>query len=847
MITLQPLTLQITGPQPRLRAQLQAAWPRKVHSARRSRAINSITKHIKDALPGDYKGDVSVFLSNEVEEAHIPSQGFIYHLNQQNILTRQTIHEADNAALLYIHYETALAMDELDDDCEETVPQSRIEQIKQWQKETVKAVFQCMADTALSMAAQTALRGTMAGLNKLGALLAKASSAATKGNPVAKQTTQKAVTRDIASTLSDLRSNLNVASTNSVKPPTKAQLAIRQQLNKLNKITPPLQKAVTKVAQPVKAAPNLKTAPLLKTVLKTASTTKTVPIQKTQIKTAAAPIKAALFATLAKPEVKLNRDIKIAPRVSIIPARVITRIAERTAVPSVAVTPTRFTSHITKVITQKTTQQQTTQPGIVVPARITTQIARPTARFQINRTVIPTLRITPTVIAIYIAANPIGITVPPARTTQKTAQPEKATQPAAQETAILKTTAPKTIAAKATNPTTTAPLQGRPQAQLQRIARQPAQYSAIATSIPTHRNPPRSFSHIALVPSTISRVHIQPRFDTSSIAAPVSTPQQTYTTAPSTPVAPPPSFSAPTIEQPRSEPSHIAAQPPAQPPVQQTALPTETKPTEVAAAPPTPITTTAPPDKRGDVTSPEHKQEPKLLDTQGTAPEPTKPVVKPVAPQKVDGTQKEPLTSPTNNPIPPVVRVGQQEQQKPAIEDQPTGGALPLNNPKNGNPTTQDNKPPIAPPVPNEPPTPLPLPLPIQPPKPDRIIAEPQEPSNVLPFQPANPDKVGRAEPEPFKEKQNAEVVSLEEKRLEKSKSLPRSRVAERVEDPHGLIIKVSGGTGTYKEFVGYIEYNHIPLLAQPEGKPPSSPPERPKAQKSGQSKLGKVLEGPCG
>lgn len=823
-IFVQPLTLQITGRQPRLRAHMQAAWPRTVYTARRSRAIHSITKHITDALPQDYKGDVSVFVSNEGEVAHIPSQGFIYHLSQQNILTHQTIHEADNAALLYIHYETALAMDELDDDAEETVPLSRIEQIKQWQQETVKAVLQCMADTALSMAAQTALRGTMTGLNKLGALLAKASSAGTKlANPATKQAAQKAVTREIASTLSNLRSNLNVASTNSVKPPTKAQLAIRQQLNKLNKITPPTQKMVTKVAQPVKTVPTTKIATLLKTVL----ATKAAPVQKTQIKTVAAPIKTALLAALAKAETKPSRDIKSAPRISVIPTRIITRITERIAVP-VPIQPTRFTARITKVIAQKLNQQSQRN---AVPARIATQIVRPATRFQINRVVIPTLRITPAVIAKYIAANPVAINVPPTRTTHKT------TQSATQEAVVPKTVIPKTVIPKNVAPTTTAPLQSRPLTQLQRIARQPAQYTAIAAAIPSHRTPPRSFSHIGLVPPTISRVAIQPRFDTSSIAAPVSAAQQTYTAGPTTPAAPP-SYVAPMIEQPRSEVTHIAAQPPTPPP----APPTEAKLTEVTAAPSAPISNTAPDDKRGDVTSTEPKQEPKLLDTKATAPEP----VKPVAPEKVDGALKVPPTSPTNTPIPPVVRVGQQELPKTPDNTQPTGGILPVNNPENRSPATQHNKPPVTPPAPDQPPAPLPLPLPIHPPKPIEVLPEPREPSNVVPFQPANPDKVGDTEPKPIDGKPTSEVINLEEKRLERSKGLPIRRVPERVEDPHGLIIKVSGGTGIYKEFVSTVEYDHNPIHTKSEAKPPSSLPERPKAQEAYKSKLGRIPDMGC-
>lgn len=806
-IVVQPLTLQITGRQPRLRAQLQAAWPRTVYTARRTRAIHSITKHIKDTLPADYKGDVSVFVSNEVEEAHIPSQGFIYHLNLQNIQTRRTIHEADNAALLYIHYETAQALDELDDDAEEEVPQSRIEQIKQWQKETMKAVLQCMADTALSMAAQTALLGTMAGLNKLGALLAKASGAATKSvNPAAKQAAQKAVTRDIASTLSDLRSNLNIASTNGVKPPTKAQLAIRQQLNKLNKITTPKQQAV--------------------------------PVQKTQIKAVTMPIKAALLNVLAKAEAKPNRDIKTTPRVSVMPPRVMARIAERVMATKVSVQPTRFAARITKFIVQKLAKQP---QRVVVPTRLTAQHTRLAARFQINRAVIPTLRITPAVIAKYIAANPVTITAP---ATQKAA----VTNTIAAKTITSNITAVTEIGQKANVPRTITPLRVRPQAQLQRIARQPAQYSAIAKAIPSYRNPPRSFSHIGLVPTTINRVAIQPHFDNSVVAAPVSAAQQSYTAAPITPAAPPPYITPPyisaVIEAPRSEAISIPAPPPAPPPVQAPTQPTEPKPSEALVQPSAQPPTT-PPEKRDDLTAQEAKAKPKTPDTNGMAPESAKRIdTKLPAPEKLDAEPKAPPTVPTHKPIDPVESVSRQETQKQPVTAPTSDGKPLIVNPENGKAVpVQDNNQPVAPPAPSEATTPSPT----QPPKQVDALPEPREPSNVVPFQQVNPRKGNGPESETAKEKPTADVVNLEEKRLEKSKGLPKPRVATHVEDPQGLIVKVSGGTGTYREFVRVVEHDHNPIITQVEAKPPSSLPERPEAQEAYKSKLGRVLDMGCG
>jgi len=314
----QPLTLQVTTSPRRLRAQLLAAWPRTSPAPLRLRAVKTITHHINDALPADYKGDISVFVSNEASAVIEPiHQGFLYHLTQQQIVTRQPIPKSNNTALLHVHFTTAQSADDNKDTLknEEATPLSRIEQIKQWQKETIKSMFQAMADTALTMEAQTALRGTMAGLNRLGALLnnAKASHKLPQGH--AKVAAQKTAARDIASTLSDLRSNLNLASSNGLKPPTKSQLALRQQLNKLDKIIPAGQKTLTKSAPIIKAAANIKSVQIAKTVTATKATApraRIAPIIKTALSNRAAPIIKTTVVNTAVSRARIATTVKAA-------------------------------------------------------------------------------------------------------------------------------------------------------------------------------------------------------------------------------------------------------------------------------------------------------------------------------------------------------------------------------------------------------------------------------------------------------------------------------------------------------------------------------------------------------
>ena len=439
----QPLTLQVTTSPRRLRAQLLAAWPATPNAIIRQRAIKTITRHIKDTLPADYNGDISVFVSNEASVIHEPgTQGFLYHLTSQQIVTRQPVKKANNTALLHVHFTAAQSAEESEEELKnaETTPISRIQQIKQWQKETVKAMFQAMADTAISMESQTALRGTMAGLNKLGALLNKAVAAQKLPQSITKVTAQKSASRDIASTLSDLRSNLSLAIGNGLKPPTKSQLALRQQLNKLDKITPRLQKTAVKTVpiakSTVKSSPVFKSAaaaksvPATKTVMpiKTSSIARTLAgansapkvvarmtaagtqsiTQRINIKVgpvrvahiSIAPLRLTTVAkTFVAPRLATQGiPIRVLPRRVVTPARLITNIAQRIALPVTAAPTQRYVATATKTIIQKIAQRPALPKNTAATSQILSIPTRTTPRFQISRPIIARLRVTPTII-----------------------------------------------------------------------------------------------------------------------------------------------------------------------------------------------------------------------------------------------------------------------------------------------------------------------------------------------------------------------------------------------------------------------------------------------------------------
>ncbi|MBY0428146.1 MAG: hypothetical protein K2Q32_02885, partial [Alphaproteobacteria bacterium] len=427
----QPLTLQITTTPRHLRTQLLAAWPTALGFTSRLRAIKTITKYIKDTLPADYKSDISVFISNQASSIHEPAtQGFLYHLAQQQIVTRQPVKKTNNTALLHVHFTTAQSADENEEKLKtETVAISRIDQIKQWQKETVKAMFQAMADTAISMETQTALRGTMAGLNKLGALLNKAVAAQKLPQGIAKVAAQKTARQDIANTLSDIRGNLSLAAGNGLKPPTKSQLALRQQLNKLDKIVPQQQKAA------------VKSAPILKTVVATKSTPSSKPIAQAKPTTSTRPSITNRFTVKTAPTriarisiqpLRLNTVAKtfVAPRTAIpgtvirgtampgtpirslthrvaTPARLVVGIAQRISSRAVAITAHRFTAAATKLVITKIAQHPTLTKNAAVQSRGIPQLTRTTPRYEINRQIIKRLVVTPAIlVAQRVAASP---------------------------------------------------------------------------------------------------------------------------------------------------------------------------------------------------------------------------------------------------------------------------------------------------------------------------------------------------------------------------------------------------------------------------------------------------------
>lgn len=413
----QPLTLQITTSPRRLRSQLLAAWPTAPHATTRLRAIKTITRRIKVSLPADYNGDISVFVSNEASTIHEPiTQGFLYHLTSQQIVNRQPLKKADNTALLHIHFTTAQSKDVEEEKLKtETVPVSRIQQIKQWQKETVKAMFQAMADTAISMESQTALRGTMAGLNKLGALLNIAVAAQKLPQSIARVRAQKTAQRDITNTLSDLRSNLSLASGNGLKPPTKSQLALRQQLNKLDRIAPLQQKPTVKTAPTVKSTPTIKSAPVAKSVKAPKATAsasaKPIITQRFNIKTeptrvARISIQPLRINTVAKTFVAPRTatpgiPIRVLPRRVITPARIVTGIMQRVSLPITTAPTHRYAATTTKTIIKKIAQRPTVPKSTTIQSRSVIQPTRTTPRFQISRPIIARLRVTPTIIAAY--------------------------------------------------------------------------------------------------------------------------------------------------------------------------------------------------------------------------------------------------------------------------------------------------------------------------------------------------------------------------------------------------------------------------------------------------------------
>lgn len=452
---LQPLTLQVTATQLRLRSQLHAVWPRTIHGARKARAIHAITKYIRHMMPDDYEGELNVFLSNEAEDALMPEQGFIYNLVQQSIVTRP-VHGTDQAALLYIHYETALAMGQIDNESDNEsdteIPLSRIEQIKQWQKETARTVLQCMADTALSMEAQTALRGAMAGLNKLGALLNKAGTiTANQTRHATRQAMQKTVTRDIASILSDVRSSLNVAGTNGITPPTKAQLAVRAQLSKLDKMLPAHRPRMTKPAPVIKAA-----APV-------------TAIQKPKARTAAIRIKAMRAIAVTKLARSSRAGIRVVPRLVTVPLRAIARISARPQQRTAAASQ-RFSLTVSKPMLQKLLVALRTPP--ISP------IQRKATHFQISRPAMAARRLMPPIMRLPIA------------------QLRDSTLRGNARQAPL-------------------PLQAKAPIIPQRLARQPAHYAAMATSVAA----PRQIAHKAI---TIAIAPFSVRHEIASLPIPVT-------------------------------------------------------------------------------------------------------------------------------------------------------------------------------------------------------------------------------------------------------------------------------------------------------------------------------------
>ncbi len=355
-----PLTLYVTTSPRRLRSRLQMARPSLPRHA-----VHTITRHIQNALPADYKGDVSVFLSNQASTIHDPTQGFVYNLTKRQIVDRCPV---KTAAVLFVHYTTAECMEDEKEKliARQTVPISRIEQIKQWQKETVKAVFQAMADTFLTMEAQTALRGAMGGLNKLGALLNQA----------------RTRSHNIASTLSDLRSTLNMASVTNLKPQTQAQRALRQQIRKLDNLVPAQKVAV-----------------------------RTIP--RLQAKTAharIAPVFITLLSPISKPTVRTPGAITISPnRITPRHVRIPPRVVRTIFAPRIASVPAqRFVTSVTRKIIARLAAQEAHAP-----------VARTTPRFLINRARIIHLRVTPAIIATHrqITTHPPSLREPrqPAR------------------------------------------------------------------------------------------------------------------------------------------------------------------------------------------------------------------------------------------------------------------------------------------------------------------------------------------------------------------------------------------------------------------------------------------------
>ncbi|MDX1921783.1 MAG: hypothetical protein SFW65_01455 [Alphaproteobacteria bacterium] len=454
---LQPITLHLSTKARRLRAQLNAAWPQDANPAGKKRAIHAISSYIKTALTHDYDGDVSLFLSNETENSAAIEQGFLYHLTQHHIITTPQGNNR-HRALLYVHYETALAAEKAEEKNDTTIPQSRIEQIKQWQQETVKAVLQCMADTALSMEAQTALRGAMTGLNKLGALI-NASSKST-----IKQRAQKNVHREVASTLSDVRSSLNGASANGIKPPSKAQMAIRAQLNKLDKILPAQQKLTAKAIPAVKAA--------IKRSL----------VQRPASKRVTIGVKTLRKISVGRTTLLSHQHFRIAPRLVAILPRILPPIA--TLLRHGFTTVQRFSIISSKPIFQKLAV--TLRTPLVKPAQ------RMTMRFQVSR---------PAMIARRVA--PIAI---PARQAQQPMHKAPLVK-----APILPIMLPHKPQSQIVLPAS-ANRQYKPPIIPQRIARQPAQYAAIATSVA----PPRQIAQKA---TTMSIAPLNIRYETLSLPA----------------------------------------------------------------------------------------------------------------------------------------------------------------------------------------------------------------------------------------------------------------------------------------------------------------------------------------
>lgn len=260
----EPVFIEFITTSRRLQAQLTAHWPNS-KTARSQRAIKIISGHVKKNLSQTDYGSVRIFISNRSSCLALPAQqGFVYDLERQRIITQQPVEIRDNPACVYVDYAAANTINQTSDDDElenqqldKTLPVSKTEHLRQWQQDTIKAVFQAMADTALSMEAQTALRGALGGLNRLGAIL---------NQPVS--SIKQSATRHISHTLSELKSQLNIASSNGTKPTTRAQMGLRKQLARLEAIIPTKEKPALKIVPKIKHAVLNKTRLLSRPIVK---------------------------------------------------------------------------------------------------------------------------------------------------------------------------------------------------------------------------------------------------------------------------------------------------------------------------------------------------------------------------------------------------------------------------------------------------------------------------------------------------------------------------------------------------------------------------------------------------